>query len=179
MALFGFPPPPSFLKIDPLSPFFSFFSPFQTPSILLLAGPAGSGKTATLEVLARELRIDVVEWINPVDLVYQRISPQAHELQKDFEDYVPKMQKFIRFVSKASRFSSLRLGSEEDGGPELSKNPRKVLLVEDFPNVIHYDTRMQFQACIRDYLASTSPSVPLVFIVSDGNLAFHFFKVSI
>ena len=34
--------------------------------ILLLTGSAGAGKTATVQVLANELGLELQEWINPV-----------------------------------------------------------------------------------------------------------------
>lgn len=34
--------------------------------MLLLTGPAGAGKTATVHVLASELGLELQEWINPV-----------------------------------------------------------------------------------------------------------------
>ena len=39
---------------------------FQIPPILLLTGPAGAGKTATVRVLARELGCQLQEWANPL-----------------------------------------------------------------------------------------------------------------
>ena len=38
--------------------------------ILLLTGPAGCGKTATVRALAQELGIAVNEWINPLTEAY-------------------------------------------------------------------------------------------------------------
>lgn len=35
--------------------------------ILALTGPAGSGKTASLRVLAKELDLEIVEWRNGMD----------------------------------------------------------------------------------------------------------------
>lgn len=35
--------------------------------ILVLTGPAGTGKTAVLRMLAKEMDLDVVEWINSVN----------------------------------------------------------------------------------------------------------------
>lgn len=37
----------------------------QLPPLLLLTGPAGVGKTATMKVLAKQLSCDVQEWSNP------------------------------------------------------------------------------------------------------------------
>jgi cell cycle checkpoint protein len=38
----------------------------QLPPILLLTGPAGVGKTATIQVLSHDLKFKVQEWINPL-----------------------------------------------------------------------------------------------------------------
>lgn len=35
--------------------------------ILVLTGPAGTGKTAVLRMLAKEMGLDIVEWINSVN----------------------------------------------------------------------------------------------------------------
>lgn len=43
-----------------------YYKSTQSPKILLLTGPVGVGKSATVRVLARELGYDITEWINPV-----------------------------------------------------------------------------------------------------------------
>ncbi|KAH0540261.1 hypothetical protein KQX54_015156 [Cotesia glomerata] len=37
----------------------------RVPKILFLSGVSGCGKTAALKVLARENKLDIVEWITP------------------------------------------------------------------------------------------------------------------
>jgi broad-specificity NMP kinase len=36
-------------------------------AILILTGPAGSGKTTVLRMLAKEMDLNIVEWINSVN----------------------------------------------------------------------------------------------------------------
>lgn len=36
--------------------------------ILLLSGPVGCGKTATVNVLAKKYNIKITEWITPIDI---------------------------------------------------------------------------------------------------------------
>ena len=47
--------------------------------ILLMTGPAGAGKTATVRVLAREMQLEVQEWTNPVVSSYSsdQFLPEA------------------------------------------------------------------------------------------------------
>ena len=42
----------------------------QGRKLLLLTGPSGCGKTATVRVLAREARLNLVEWTNPTTTPY-------------------------------------------------------------------------------------------------------------
>lgn len=42
----------------------------QSSQLLLLTGPAGSGKTATVRVLAKHLQLEVQEWVNPITDTY-------------------------------------------------------------------------------------------------------------
>lgn len=42
----------------------------KTASILLLSGPTGAGKTATVSVICKNLGIKVSEWITPTDVEY-------------------------------------------------------------------------------------------------------------
>lgn len=43
--------------------------PRLTQRLLVLTGPAGSGKTTTLRVLTRELGFEILEWRNPLLLL--------------------------------------------------------------------------------------------------------------
>lgn len=45
---------------------------FQGGSVLLLTGPPGCGKTATVQILVQDLGIQVHEWINPVSLDFTK-----------------------------------------------------------------------------------------------------------
>ena len=49
----------------------SIFLCLQSGGILLLTGPAGSGKSATLDVLSKELTIEVQEWVTPFSQTQQ------------------------------------------------------------------------------------------------------------
>lgn len=44
----------------------------QGGSILLLTGPPGCGKSATVEILSKDLHIQVQEWLNPISLDFKK-----------------------------------------------------------------------------------------------------------
>lgn len=46
--------------------------PKQGGSVLLLTGPPGCGKTATLQILAKDLGLQVQEWTNPLSLDFTK-----------------------------------------------------------------------------------------------------------
>ena len=46
--------------------------------MLLLTGPAGSGKSATIYALADEMNIDIKEWANPTAENTQRMNPDRY-----------------------------------------------------------------------------------------------------
>ncbi|KAF5269583.1 hypothetical protein FQR65_LT05921 [Abscondita terminalis] len=82
-------------------------------AILLLTGPTGSGKTATVTALCKSLKVTLREWINPIDQEVEGQYAEAH--------YV----RFLEFFS-FGKYNSLCEDSTSD----------QVLLVEDFPNYL-------------------------------------------
>lgn len=83
--------------------------------MLLLTGPSGCGKTTTVHVLCNSMKIQVSEWVNPVD--------------QDFE--------FTRNTGQTSRFAEFL--SESKYPTLLDTCCKKVVLVEDFPNLFIYN----------------------------------------
>ncbi|TDL27922.1 P-loop containing nucleoside triphosphate hydrolase protein [Rickenella mellea] len=137
--------------------------------ILTLTGPAGTGKTATLRVLAEEMSLELVEWRNSVD----------DRFAGDWDDYERESltQKFATFLARAGSCRPLLSTSQAASAsastsvtalsPSLPKRP--VILLEDLPNILHPGTQTAFHTALNDFLAS-SPSAPLVIIVSDSGM---------
>lgn len=125
-------------------------------SILLVSGPTGSGKTACIRALAKEMDLQLCEWITPVDQEFQM-------------DSLSQKESFMEFLFKASRYQS------------LFDTKRRILLVEDFPNVLLYQKDL-FADILKNY--KTSGKYPLVFIAADTNcksldIAYNLFPDSI
>jgi len=137
----------------------------------LLTGPTGAGKTATLRCLAKEFGFQVQEWINPVDCeVVNALGDQPSGAS-----YVGShLEAFKSFLLRASRYKSL-----------LDSQNKRLLLVEDFPNVLLSDKEANFEELL-EWVArplslcilytniyffseySTYGKSPLVFIVADS-----------
>ncbi|KAG0285296.1 Cell cycle checkpoint protein rad17 [Linnemannia gamsii] len=163
-------------------------------AILVLTGPAGSGKTAVLRNLAKEMGLHIVEWINPINAnnIIQRPTMPGQEKESwrpasIDEEYTPVMQSFQEFFSRAHRFSPLQLSNGKPQRPQIQTQntfggpsscspatprpgPKKknIILIEDLPPVSALSSRKIFQDTIHNFANSrASSSSVLVIIVSD------------
>ncbi|XP_071800294.1 cell cycle checkpoint protein RAD17-like isoform X1 [Asterias amurensis] len=132
----------------------------QKAPILVLTGPAGAGKTATIHVLAKELHAEVQQWSNP-DVA----SFDVERFRQDRQDFnllggsVSQSQTalFQDFLTRANRYPALQLF-----GSAVSS--QKVCLVEDIPNAFYRDPQ-SFHNVLRKF--TVTGRSPLVFIISD------------
>ncbi|KAF9788241.1 Rad17 cell cycle checkpoint protein-domain-containing protein [Thelephora terrestris] len=140
--------------------------------ILALTGPAGSGKTATIKVLARELGFELMEWKNSTSTPYGGMYPLLdasfthfiHGTPSDL-DIVPQLDKFQEFLNRASTSRSV-FGETSSG-----QTTRQAILLEDLPNIHHADTRDKFHDALRLFVQRQTSRdgeyIPLVVIMSD------------
>ncbi|KAJ5587955.1 uncharacterized protein N7459_003720 [Penicillium hispanicum] len=145
------------------------FSGRRKEKLLVLRGPAGSGKTTTVTLLSKTLGYDVIEWRNPAVSEFtaqEYISVSAH-----FED----------FLGRGDRFGRLDLDDaieSKDPSGRPSHN-RRILLVEEFPTVLNRNSfsLAAFRASLQRYLAAADPAhggwihPPMVMIVSETLLS--------
>lgn len=89
--------------------------------VLLITGPPGSGKTATVRLIAKELDFDISEWITPLDADQDFDNTDSYT-----ENHV---KKFSDFLYRSSRYGSV-----------FANQRKRLLLVEDFPNVFIKDS---------------------------------------
>jgi cell cycle checkpoint protein len=138
------------------------------PRLIVLKGAAGTAKTTTINLLAKDMAVDVVEWKSPVgadasSAVYTSYSAQ-------FEDFVFRSGKFVGLDLVDS--DRLPLYQKKQ---EASPNSRQIMLVEEFPStLVKSSTALQsFRDTILHYLAaplSSSPT-PMVMIISEALLS--------
>lgn len=133
-------------------------------SILLLIGPTGAGKTITMQVAAKQLNAEVVEWINPV--TDANPEPGKSNFRDDQTSQrgayqESQMSKFAEFLLRTNRYPSLAIFGSETFD-------QKLLLVEDFPNAVLQNPK-HFHELLKSY--HRKGAGPLVFIVSESDSA--------
>ncbi|KAI1314685.1 Cell cycle checkpoint protein rad17 [Mortierella claussenii] len=149
-------------------------------AILVLSGPSGSGKTTVLRMLAKEMGLNIVEWINSVNennVIQRAVIPGQDRWRSSSvdEEYIPVMNAFQEFFSRAQRFNPLMTskGSSERVPGSVAEvlsgsGRRNIILIEDLPPISAYSSRKIFQDTITRFANSRSNSTSiLVIIVSD------------
>lgn len=144
--------------------------------VLILKGAAGTGKTSTVRLLARDMDCNILEWHNPDGSI------------NSVDGFVSIAAQFEEFMGRGGKFGQLDIFSEPSAAPaKPSTAPldrrKNIMLVEEFPNTFtRSSTALQsFRSCILQYLASSTPSLssmynrpteqatitPLILIVSE------------
>ncbi|KAF2278194.1 Rad17-domain-containing protein [Westerdykella ornata] len=130
----------------------------QRKRLLLLKGPAGSGKTTTLTLLAKELGVTIHEWKNP--------PGSSHS----FEGSTTVAAQFDDFIGRAGAFGSLVFeehASAHQGptSPPPAMKQKQLIMVEEFPNTFaRASSALQsFRAAILRFLNANTPSATAFF----------------
>ncbi|NXP57636.1 RAD17 protein, partial [Chloropsis cyanopogon] len=136
--------------------------PKQGGSVLLLTGPPGCGKTATLQILARDLGLQVQEWTNPLSLDFTKEDLRnmfGHD--SNFHTFPSQAQAalFQDFLLRANKYNKLQMLGES------SENAKKLILIEDIPNQFYRDPG-SLHEILRSFVRRSR--CPLVFIISDN-----------
>ncbi|XP_055487216.1 cell cycle checkpoint protein RAD17 isoform X1 [Leucoraja erinacea] len=136
----------------------------QDGSILLLTGTAGTGKTATIQVLVKELGIQLHEWVNPLSQNKFKTRDEFDDscnTDSSFQAYVSKPQSvlFQEFLLRANKYKKLQMVGD------TMETDKKLILVEDIPNQFYREP-----SCLHDILRNfiQTARCPLVFIISNN-----------
>ncbi|XP_065175371.1 cell cycle checkpoint protein RAD17-like [Sycon ciliatum] len=128
------------------------------PPITLLTGPAGCGKSTTVQVLCRSLHADLHEWQNPTISSSWQSSRGGGD--SDAMPYESEVQSFREFLLRANKYGSIALKGLAGAG-----NARRVLMIEELPNALYRQPSL-LHSILGDY-AKLGCS-PLVFVASDS-----------
>lgn len=150
--------------------------------LLILRGPSGAGKTATIVTLAMAMGVDLSEWKNPVGSDYS--SEGYVSMSARFEEFLGRSGRFNKLETSDSADSSVQPTAEDAPG---ATNTRKVILLEEYPSTClsASSALRSFRSGILEFLASDIPSTgafytqktsseaasaPLVMIITETRL---------
>ncbi|NWW19538.1 RAD17 protein, partial [Falcunculus frontatus] len=136
--------------------------PKQGGSVLLLTGPPGCGKTATLQILAKDLGLQVQEWTNPLSLDFTKEDlKNIFDHDSNFHTFPSQAQAalFQDFLLRANKYNKLQMLGES------SENDKKLILIEDIPNQFYREPG-SLHEILRRFVRTSR--CPLVFIISDN-----------
>nr|XP_025965208.1 cell cycle checkpoint protein RAD17 isoform X1 [Dromaius novaehollandiae] len=136
--------------------------PKQGGFVLLLTGPPGCGKTATIQMLVKDLGIQVQEWTNPISLDFTKEDLKSifgHD--SNFHTFPSQAQAalFQDFLLRANKYNKLQMLGES------SENDKKLILIEDIPNQFYRDPS-SLHEILRRFVRTSR--CPLIFIISDN-----------
>lgn len=128
---------------------FNTFNGTHRKRLLVLKGPAGSGKTATIDLLSKDLQFGLQDWRNPTSSI------------PGVDGFLSTSAQFEDFLARSGTFGSLSMqtAGSETGHAIAKAQPagRQAILVEEFPNTASSATQ-QFRKSILRYLAASTPS---------------------
>lgn len=92
----------------------------SSKKLLVLKGPAGSGKSTCIDLIAKAQKLDLVRWQNATT---SETGALSNSLQ------------FAEFISRGGEYGALSFGGDEVGSVTSSQGA-KLLVVEDFPVIV-------------------------------------------
>ncbi|KAK6523471.1 Cell cycle checkpoint protein rad17 [Arthrobotrys megalospora] len=151
----------------------SVFGGVSSKRLLVLSGPSGTGKTATITALANELDFDVLKWENPSqhwsggDDIFESLNAKFEEFMGRGMGYgaLPLMTE----SGNRSKSPSVKVEAPKD------PNRRQVILLEDLPNIFSSSSAgsaamMSFRGAIHSFLATPQDGELACILIISENL---------
>lgn len=150
--------------------------------VLVLKGAAGTGKTATVNALAKEMGVEILEWRNPHGAAegaeYGEEGAFAAGLSGIFEEFVGRAGKFgsLDLVSSTGKEAAEEPPASSSQNASSDDRKNKLIVIEDFPNTLFTSspTPLQsFRRTLKCFLAlptpppETLPLPPLILIITE------------
>ncbi|OAA73824.1 cell cycle checkpoint protein RAD17 [Cordyceps fumosorosea ARSEF 2679] len=118
--------------------------------LLILKGAAGSGKTTTVRLLAKEMGCELLEWRNPVG--------------NAGTGFVSSSAQFQEFLGRGGKFGALDLDSPTPtSGNANMESDKRIMLIEEFPNTFSRSssTLSSFRGALLQFLSNHVPSLSM------------------
>ncbi|KAK3363053.1 Rad17 cell cycle checkpoint protein-domain-containing protein [Lasiosphaeria hispida] len=124
--------------------------------LLVLKGAAGSGKTTTVQLLAKDMRCEVLEWRNP------------NSSFGAVQGYQSAASQFEEFLGRGGKFGQLDMEDDTtppptsyNGSATQAPGGRRIILIEEFPNTFMRSSTAltSFRSAILQFLAANTPTL--------------------
>ena len=147
--------------------------------LLVLKGPSGAGKTATLDLLAKSMNAELSEWKNPVGSDFS--SEGYSSMSAQFDDFLGRSGKYGKLdFCTGGLEPTLVASSTSEANSEARR--RKIIVLEEFPNTFLSTSvaLCSFRSCIMEYLTvntlsriavSDTNNTAVVMIITETRLA--------
>ncbi|KAF8012675.1 hypothetical protein BT93_I0742 [Corymbia citriodora subsp. variegata] len=122
--------------------------------VLVITGPAGVGKSATIYVVASHLGATLCEWNTPTPTVWKEYVHNSNTGQ-----YVSKLDEFEAFVERTRKYGLISQSSARE-----SKSST-ILLIDDLPVTHGNVARRRLQNCL--HLLVQSTHIPTAILITD------------
>ena len=142
--------------------------------VLLLKGAAGAAKTTTVELLAKDMGVQITEWKNPAGSDLTSEESMSSSLQ--FEDFVGRAGSSGGLTLAVSGQDG-EIHGERSADEARTADGRQLLLIEEFPNTFSRTSPVlqSFRSAISQYLASPpilhGTPTPIVLVISETLLS--------
>ncbi|KAK6454891.1 Rad17 cell cycle checkpoint protein-domain-containing protein [Scheffersomyces xylosifermentans] len=138
----------------------------SSKKLLVLTGPAGSSKSTSIKVLANE----IIDGMALGRRDEYGLSGETDLLSSGFEGSDTANNRWIEYIDTGSvlgtnqsdQFDEFLTDVKYRVGPNLS-----VILIEELPNIFHYDTLVKFRNKIRQWIYSEAVMPPLVICLTE------------
>ncbi|KAJ2963962.1 hypothetical protein NQZ79_g1193 [Umbelopsis isabellina] len=119
--------------------------------LLIMSGPSGCGKSTTVRTLARTMDFDIQEWTTFG-------STTKWDDLVDKQDYESLMTNFVDYLTRSLRHDRTIQTSTSTS----SKARRKVILIDDIPDLTYGTSRRRFHDLMRGICRPSDSHVPVI-----------------
>ncbi|RYP54673.1 hypothetical protein DL768_000609 [Monosporascus sp. mg162] len=124
--------------------------------LLILKGAAGTGKTTTLRLLAKDMECELLEWRNPTGTLGSAQGLGFQSASAQFEEFLGRGGKFGQLETDVD--AAVPSGNANG---KAHDETRKIILIEEFPNTfVRSSTALtSFRKTMMEFLSTNTPSL--------------------